>query len=87
MTTLTGASRLLALYDLRRKIDAEIKAAENVKRRTRRKKNAAKCGTDGGYYRHLRTTKTKPCKACKRAHADYEANRVLSARINKRTAA
>lgn len=30
----------------------------------------AKCGTDAGYYRHLRRTKTEPCEACKRAHAD-----------------
>lgn len=29
----------------------------------------AKCGTDGGYYRHLRRTKTDPCDDCKHAHA------------------
>lgn len=29
----------------------------------------AKCGTDSGYYRHLRTTKTEPCGPCKAAHS------------------
>lgn len=32
-------------------------------------KRPAKCGTDGGYYRHLRITKTEPCEACRQAHA------------------
>ncbi|MBB3040995.1 hypothetical protein FHU40_000796 [Nocardioides soli] len=35
----------------------------------------AKCGTDGGYYRHLRRTKTEPCAACRRAHALAQAKR------------
>lgn len=29
----------------------------------------ARCGTDAGYYRHLRYTFTEPCKACREAHA------------------
>lgn len=29
----------------------------------------ARCGTDGGYYRHLRKTHTPPCEPCKAAHA------------------
>ena len=28
----------------------------------------AQCGTDAGYYRHLRITKTDACAACKQAH-------------------
>jgi hypothetical protein len=35
----------------------------------------AKCGTDGGYYRHKRTTFTEPCKACLRAHSQAERKR------------
>jgi len=30
----------------------------------------AKCGTPGGYYSHLRHTKTTPCEPCKAAHAE-----------------
>lgn len=29
----------------------------------------ARCGTDAGYYRHLRYTFTEPCQACREAHA------------------
>lgn len=29
----------------------------------------ARCGTDAGYYRHLRQTHTEPCVACREAHA------------------
>lgn len=38
-------------------------------------KRAALCGTDSGYYRHLRGTKTPPCDACKLAHRTAEALR------------
>lgn len=31
--------------------------------------HVARCGTDAGYYRHLRQTFTEPCGACKEAHA------------------
>ncbi len=30
--------------------------------------DAAKCGTDSGYYRHKRTTHTEPCNPCRQAH-------------------
>jgi WhiB family redox-sensing transcriptional regulator len=30
------------------------------------------CGTDGGYYRHIRITETTPCQACRDAHARRE---------------
>jgi hypothetical protein len=38
----------------------------------RRRPREALCGTTGGYYRHLRTTGTEPCGACKAAHARAE---------------
>ena len=38
----------------------------------RRNNRPARCGTDSGYFRHLRTTLTEPCDACRQAHADAE---------------
>ncbi|MDF1603373.1 hypothetical protein [Nocardioides sp. YIM 152315] len=35
----------------------------------------AACGTEGGYYRHLRRTKTEPCARCKKAHVEAEKQR------------
>lgn len=39
----------------------------------------ARCGTDGGYYKHLRGTKdrapSKPCAECKEAHRIYQAGK------------
>lgn len=32
----------------------------------------AVCGTEGGYYRHLRITKTPTCAACRLAHNHAE---------------
>jgi WhiB family redox-sensing transcriptional regulator len=34
-----------------------------------RRPQVAHCGTDAGYYRHLRQTLTEPCVACRDAHA------------------
>lgn len=34
-----------------------------------RRPQVARCGTDAGYYRHLRQTRTEPCVACLEAHA------------------
>jgi len=42
---------------------------------TKTRRQPAKCGTDGGYYRHRRITNTEPCDACKRAHADWKRQR------------
>jgi len=80
MTAVT-ARRLLDLYDLRRKVDAEIKRMQAVPRVKRPKAGQAVCGTDGGYYRHIRTTKTTPCGDCRRAHCEYE--KLRSARARK----
>lgn len=48
--------------------------------RTKGSQVAARCGTDGGYYRHLRGTKavprSRPCDACREAHRIYQAKRV-----------
>lgn len=42
----------------------------------RSRARVAECGTDGGYFRHLRgnktTPKSPPCDACKKAHAAVE---------------
>lgn len=45
-----------------------------------RRPSVAACGTDAGYYRHIRQTRTEPCRPCLEAHAaasaEYrEANR------------
>lgn len=45
-------------------------------RKPKPRRKVAQCGTDGGYYRHLRRTKTTPCKPCRRAHAHAQALRV-----------
>lgn len=34
-----------------------------------RRPQVARCGTDAGYYRHLRYMGTEPCQECKEAHA------------------
>lgn len=42
-------------------------------------------GTDTGYYRHVRGTLTitpsKPCRACRSAHADAERSRVARKQV------
>jgi WhiB family redox-sensing transcriptional regulator len=35
----------------------------------------AECGTDAGYYRHLRQTCTEPCVECRSAHASAQRKR------------
>lgn len=56
---------------------AEASRARSRKRR----RPTAKCGTDSGYYRHIRGSKTEPktepCDACRKAHA--KANRKAAA--------
>jgi WhiB family redox-sensing transcriptional regulator len=37
---------------------------------------AAECGTDSGYYRHIRFLDQPACDKCIQAHRDYEAARV-----------
>lgn len=69
---MTDEARLAQLLTLRRRIDGDIKRVETridrgrIRRRPRRQR--ATCGTDGGYYRHLRTTNTPACEDCKAAH-------------------
>jgi hypothetical protein len=45
----------------------------------RRRQSLARCGTDAGYYRHLRTLGEPACGACKEAHAAYTRLRKASA--------
>ncbi len=40
--------------------------------RPRQRVSVAACGTDAGYYRHLRYTFTPACDACREAHATYQ---------------
>lgn len=74
------AARLVKLYELRATLDEEIhdieanmaNEAELVKRARaahQRKAAIAPCGTDSGYYRHLRKAKEPACPACLAAHA------------------
>lgn len=74
---MTDEARLGYLLQLRRQVTQEISrveqriaaAADPPARRRRQRRRRAECGTDGGYYRHLRTTHTRPCAACRAAHA------------------
>lgn len=80
-------TKLDQLYDLRARVDAaiaaEVKRLENEARRERQRlarlrrsaKAGAKCGTDGGYYRHRRTLREDACDPCKKAHREAEAQR------------
>lgn len=43
---------------------------------SKRRRRTAVCGTDGGYARHLRTLREPPCGDCRKAHRDYERDRV-----------
>lgn len=77
---MTDEARLAKLLNLRRRIDQQIRAVESridgtPRRKTRRQ--PAPCGTDGGYYRHLRRTKTAPCDDCLYAHRVAERVRRL----------
>lgn len=79
---MTDEARLARLLALQRRTEAEIARLEarlsRVKqKRARRYTQHAKCGTDGGYYRHLRTTHTAPCEDCKAAHRIAERVRRL----------
>ncbi len=82
-------TRLDQLLALRHRIDGEIDrllyqqamALQVARRRVRRtRKPVAECGTDPGYFHHLRQTKDKPCGDCKAAHARAERLRVAHRR-------
>lgn len=74
------AARLVKLYELRAQIDAEIHDIEAVmaneaafvaraREASRTKARVASCGTDSGYYRHVRRLRQPACPACLAAHA------------------
>ncbi len=81
---MTDEARLARLLALRERIEREIKQVESridsTVRRRRPRRERAKCGTDGGYYRHLRTTHTHPCEDCKAAHRVAERVRRIQRR-------
>lgn len=85
-------SRLDDLYALRGRIEDQIRrevaALERIAQeqrdraeRTLHRPGWAECGTDGGYYRHRRTLKEKPCNACKTAHSQAERDRAVRRRV------
>jgi len=72
--------RLVKLYGLRAQIDEEIHTIEaamaneaewvkKAREESNTKARVAPCGTDSGYYRHLRREKRPACPACLAAHA------------------
>jgi hypothetical protein len=86
---MTDEAHLAKLLRLRARIDTEIRrlerriAAATIAGRIPARRGTARCGTDGGYYRHIRTTFTPPCADCLAAHAAAEHVR----RIQRRAAA
>ena len=76
---LNNRRRLVELTALRARIDAEIATLEAALEPSRKRgvprRPPAKCGTDGGYYRHVRTLREPACRECLDAHRDYEARR------------
>lgn len=79
MTVKTDAQRLADLRVLQAKIDDEIKWLQGTITGNRRRLTVSLCGTDSGYYRHVRGNKTtprsKPCLPCKAAHRVAERER------------
>lgn len=80
MSARQRAERLVKLYDVRAQIDEEIHCIEAAmvneteyikaaRASSRTKASIAACGTDSGYYRHLRKLKQPACPACLAAHA------------------
>lgn len=80
MSARARAERLSKLYGLRAAIEEEIHDIEasmvneaemvrQAREQHRPRASVAPCGTDSGYYRHLRRTKQPACPACLAAHA------------------
>lgn len=75
--------KLARLQHLRAEVNRQIVALGGppwAPRPPRKPVNAAMCGTDGGYYRHVRTLGEPACVACLAAHAAYEHDRSKRAR-------
>jgi hypothetical protein len=79
VNTNTDQKRLAELRLLQARIEDEIRWLEGTIRGERTRLATALCGTDGGYYRHVRGNKTtprsKPCTPCKVAHRVAERER------------
>lgn len=90
MNVKTDAHRLPELRVLQARIDDEIRWLEGSLRGQRARMATALCGTDGGYYRHVRGNKTvarsKPCAACKAAHRVAERERAERRKASGRPA-
>jgi len=70
MNKAQAKAQLAALYVEQSQVARQVADLEHIVNPRRR--SIAKCGTDSGYYRHVRTLGEKPCLACRNAHADYE---------------
>ena len=55
--------------------EAACEPCKLAARLKKRNKAVAECGTDSGYHRHKRVTKTEPCGPCRTAHAELERRR------------
>lgn len=73
------AKRLVQLYALLSQVTEEIRALEvtmageqeavrQAREASQTKLSVAMCGTDSGYYRHIRRLKQPACQACLVAH-------------------
>lgn len=91
MKTRAAEHRLAELRVLQAKVEGEIRWLESTLRGERIRMATAICGTDGGYYRHVRgnknTPRTKPCVPCKAAHRVAERERAARRRSSQENAA
>ena len=55
--------------------EARLKEWRESERRLSGARKIALCGTEGGYYRHVRTLRQPACDACKLAHREAERER------------
>lgn len=84
MSARDRAQRLAKLYALRKQIEEEIcdietsmaAEMEMVRQAAREARiKPRRCGSDSGYYRHLRELKEPACPGCLEAHRDAERRR------------
>ncbi len=59
---------------------AEVERVKVKNRQPRGERRPAKCGTDAGYYRHVRALREEPCAGCRAAHAKAEYDRKMRAK-------
>jgi hypothetical protein len=60
------------LRQKRHRFTSRAKTSTTAPKPAAKKREPARCGTNSGYYKHLRE-KTETCVPCRRAHADADA--------------